>query len=565
MRALNGFTPITALLVLLLALTACGEADVELPNDSLIFITQDIPAGLNYDGPASATATTQTAFVNLMEPLISYAPDRVNEDGVQLLDYSRFTGRLAESWDFDPETLTWTFRLRRGVMSCAGNELTADDVVYTFARAKSVSGAAPIGWFLSSVGSIDNFTVDVLTDPGKRALGDEVRKIDRYTVAIRQSAPNKLFLPALATFGILIFDSQAVQEQATEDDPWAHDYVNNVNVPAFGAYCLERWRKDDEMVWRANPGHWAGKPAIDRIILKRIPQSSNRFILLRSGQAHLTERLTPREATVLQQEPDVQVVGVWGNENLFVLMNEDVAPFDNPLIRRAIAAALPREWIIENSYFGTARPWFGVVPSGYPDFRDGAQIHFAGVERARALLAEAGYPNGEGLDAYRDAFKLIYIAEKETVLGPSATAIRTALRAVGFPVELEPIPSTQFGDRKLVKRDLGFAITDQEKPVVPDAGYAVQLFFVSPEEGGVNNMSNYRNPVVDALWAEARDEPDAARRSALISRIQDILIEDIAWLPVVEYRTQWVADPRLRGFVYYPDNAIRFAALRFDR
>ena len=76
-----------------------------------------------------------------------------------------------------------------------------------------------------------------------------------------------------------------MKKHATDADPWTHDYVNTVNVPAFGAYCLERWVKDDEFVVKANPNYYRGKPAVERIVIKKVPQSSNRTLALRGGNA----------------------------------------------------------------------------------------------------------------------------------------------------------------------------------------------------------------------------------------------------------------------------------------
>ncbi|MDH3194478.1 MAG: ABC transporter substrate-binding protein, partial [Acidimicrobiia bacterium] len=168
----------------------------------ITILAEDIPAGLDYDGPSAAIPTSQTGMVNLQEPLVYYRSAGTNDEGVGLLDFGfsdeNFEGRLAESWSFDAATLTWTFNLRQGVVGCSGETFTADDVVYTFARAKSVSGAAPIGWFLSNVASIDGFDTGVFSgEEGATDLGDEVVKIDDFTVEIRQSAQNKLFLPVL--------------------------------------------------------------------------------------------------------------------------------------------------------------------------------------------------------------------------------------------------------------------------------------------------------------------------------------------------------------------------------
>ena len=114
-----------------------------LAQSQLLFLAEDVPAGLDYDGPSVSTNTSQTGFINLSEPLIYYPYGPTNAEGVRTLDYSKYEGRLVERWEFDEPSLTWTFHLRKGVKSCAGNEFTADDVIYTFERAKSVSGKAP--------------------------------------------------------------------------------------------------------------------------------------------------------------------------------------------------------------------------------------------------------------------------------------------------------------------------------------------------------------------------------------------------------------------------------------
>ena len=547
------------------AAAVAGLATGAMASD-VLFLAEDVPAGLNYDGPAAAIPTSQTGMVNLMDPLVYYATKEVNSEGVAIPDFTKFEGRLAESWSYDSKTLTWTFKLRPNVKSCDGNTLSADDIIYTFARAKSVSGAAPIGWFLSNVGSIANFTPAVFgkDDAGKQAreLGDEVKKIDDLTVQIRQSEPNALFLPVLTIFGLMIFDKQAMEKHKTADDPWSHNFANNVGVGGFGPYCLERWTKDNEIVFKANPNYYRGKPAIDRIVMKKVPQSSNRVVILQSGQAQLAQSLTPKEFDALRAAPGVKVGGYAGNQNLFIHMNFKTKPFDNVKLRQAIAYAIPYDAIIKNGYFGQAQAWQGVVPSSYPGFSPAAEPYKTDLAKAKALLAEAGYPDGKGLDAFKDAFQLTYVSEKETTLAPIVNAIQSSLREIGVPVTLNPMPQTQYGDRQLVKKDLPFAVNDQEKPIGVDAGYATQLFFVSADKGGLNNMVNYSNPAVDDAWAKARVEPDVAKRNAELADIQKQLMADVAWLPVVEYKTQFAWSDKLKGIGWHPDNSIRFFDLK---
>ncbi len=545
---------------------ACGPIAPDRPSEAtLIYLAEDVPAGLDYDGPAAALPTSQTGMVNLMEPLIGYAYGDENEDGVALPDFETFAPRLSESWRYNEARRSWVFKLREGVFSCAGNELTADDVVYTFARGKSVSGAIPVGWFLASTAGVSGFDASVFEDEAARVIGDAVRRVDRYTVEIRVSGRNALFLPIMTTYGMLIFDSKETQKHATDDDPWAHDYVNNVTAPGFGPYCLERWAKNDMFVMRANENYYRGAPALKRVVIKRIPQSSNRFILVKSGEADMAERLTPREFSALADVDGARVAGVVGNETLFLHMNFKTPPFDNLKFREAIARALPTEKIIRNGYFGEARAWRGVTPSTYPGFVDALDEDYYDPDAARRLLAEAGFPEGEGLRGFQESLRLAYVAEKEATLGPIATMLQTALREIGVPVELDPIPLTQYGDRQLVKKDLPFALNDQEKPVVVDAGYALSLFFASPDAGGINNMVNVADPSVDAAALAAASLPAGEERAARIADGQRRLAEIVAWAPVVEYRTQWAVRDHVSGLTWHPDNAVRFADLEIAR
>lgn len=544
------------------ALAVILAATVPASAQQMLILAEDVPAGLNYDGPSAAIPASQQGMVTLLDPLLTYAAGETNAEGITLPDYSTFEGRLAESWEYNESTLTWTIKLRQGVKGCDGTTFNADDVVYTFARAKSVSGAAPIGWFLANVASIDRFDASVFGDDATaKELGDEIKKIDDYTVQIRQSEPNQLFLPVLSIFGMLIFDKETMEANATEADPWSHDYVNNTNAPGFGAYCLDSWTKNEEITYRANPDYYRGTPDVERVSVRRVPQSSNRVVVLRTGQAQLVTGLTPREFDSLRQASGVAVGGVTGNENMFLHMNFDVAPFDNELVRQAIAYAIPYDQIIQNGYFGQASQWSGVVPSGYPGYKGTVEFSY-NPDKARELLAEAGYADGKGLQALEEAFRLSYVAEKESTLGPIVNIIQSALRDVGIPASLDPIPQTQYGDRQLVRRDLPFAVNDQEKPVGVDAGYAIQLFFVSPENGGLNNMVNYRKAELDELWAKARIEPNADSRTQMLHQIQDMVSGDVAWLPIVEYKTQWAFSDKLSGLRWYPDNSLRYSDLK---
>lgn len=540
--------------------TESSDSGAATTNTSeIVSLSEDVPPGLDSDGPSASIPVTQMAIGNIMEPLVYYKDGGANDRGVGLFDFNEFEGRLAESFTYDEATLTWTFKLRQGVVGCNGETFNADDVLYTFARAKSVSGSAPIGWFLSNVADIANFTAgvfdaDAAVATAAKELGDEVTKVDDYTVTIKQAKPNKLLLPVLTIFGLNIFDKEGMEANATAEDPWAHEYSNNTNLPSFGAYCVDSWVKNDSMTLVANENYYAGAPSIKKVVWRKVPTSANRLAAVQTGQAQIVDKLTPSEFASLGGVEGVAVSAVTGNQNLFVHMNFKTKPFDNVLVRRAISSAIDYDKIIANGYFGKAQKWNSHMPSTYPGYKKADSPYTYDPDAAKALLAEAGYVDDGSL-------KLSYITELESTLGPIATQIRADLAAVGINIELDPIPQSQFGDRALVKRDLPFALNDNEKPIAVDSGYATLLFFVSAANGSLNNMVNYESKNVDDLYVALKNEGDNTKRDALLAQVQETLMTDVTWIPVVEYQSQWAHSDKLSGIKWHPDNGIRFKDL----
>lgn len=528
--------------------------------ETTLFVLGDgVPASLDTDGPSGTYTPTQAGIVNLMEPLVSYAPGQPTEDGTQMFDYSKAAPALAEAWSFDPSSNTWTLKLRQGVKSCAGNPFTADDVLYTFARAKSISGQAPIGYFLASVANLKGFTPALFAKTPEaleaRQLGDEVTKVDDHTVQVKLSAPNQLFLSVLPIFGLLTYDSVDMKAHATAEDPWSHGYANNTNGPSFGPWCLATWKKDEEFSVRANPNYYGPKPFYNRIIYRKVPQSSNRVAILRSGRAQVAEALNPAELDSLRTVPNVRVTGGYLNATLLILLNFKTKPFDNIKLRQAIAYALPYQDIIRTSYFGQAKPWEGLIPSAYPGYTKPAEMYAYDPERAKQMLAEAGFPGGKGLEAFPDAFKLTYVSERESILGPTATLIQTRLRALGIPVQLDPIPGTQYADRQLVKRDLPFALADQNKPIAVDSIYAMRLSYMSLPQG-VSNQTNFTDPGFDQMGNDVLIEADAAKRQELLDRMQNLLAEKLAVLPVLETKLLYAQQANIKGLTLHPSQIL---------
>jgi peptide/nickel transport system substrate-binding protein len=547
------------LLAALAAATPAAAAETQ-----LLYLAEDVPVALNPDGPASTVNTSQVGRINLLEPLIGFPIKETNADGIKIPDFTKYEGRLAESWEYDPTHLTWTLHLRHGVIGCSGNEFTADDVLYTFARAKSVSGTSTVAWFSGSVGGIKGFDASVFHG-GDKSLGDAVTKIDKYTVRFEQGAPNAFFLLSLTLHPIYMFDGTAMKSHATPDDPWSHSYANTTNVDGYGPYCLERWVKGDEFVVHANPHYYRGKPPIDRIVMKKVPQNSNRVVTLKSGLAGLIQGLTPREYSALRGTKGITVGGVYGNETLFISPNFKSPVWGNEKMREALAYGIDYNQVLATGYLGQARKWDGFVPTSFPGAIKTTSHYVYDPAKAKQLIAEAGYPGGAGLEKFPEELKLTYASEREATLGPIATVIQSSLRAIGIPIVLDPMPQAQMASHRVVKNDLALPLSDIDKAVAVDAVYQANLFFLTHSKGGIVNTNNYSDPVLDDLIFKARSLPSAAERLEDAAKIQEILTKDMPWVPIAETKTQWAYTSKLHGLTWYPDNSIRWFDLSLSK
>lgn len=519
------------------ALAATGGASRSAPRTQLVIAEEDIAPSLDLDGANAGHPGTEAAVNNLMEPLLAYPSTKQGD--VLVPNYKvgpmQFQPRLATSWS--KSGLTWTFHLRKGVKSCAGNTFTADDVIWTFQRAKSVSGSSPIAWFLSNVAAV--LPLDPLTskDPKAKELNGEVTKVDDYTVRIKQLYPNELFPRTLEIFGLFIFDSKEVKKHATAADPWAHKWVDTVNSPGFGPYCLSGWQKGSEMDLKSNPSYYRGQPQFTRIVWRRVPATANRVAAVETGAADVVTHLSPTEMASVQKSGRAKVLSYANNIVLFLGLSYKFAPWNvpkNALLRQAVAFAIPYDEIISKDYLGQAKRLYGDCESSYYGYTPIVRYK-TDAAKAKALLAQAGYPDGKGLPT--QGLTLSFVAERRSLMEPIANRIRTALGQLGINITLAPISQTEYTDRRLTKYDMPMFMDDGDRPLGPDVGYCSLLWYVTKSKGGLVTDSSYSNPQFDALYAQSAKTVGPARLATL-KKMQAILMDQLPKIPIAEPKSQ---------------------------
>ncbi|UCE31308.1 MAG: ABC transporter substrate-binding protein [Burkholderiales bacterium] len=494
--------------------------------ETLVVAATRTPGG--FDGDA-LKPNTQNVVVQMYEGLTRYGYKKNQQPGRMEIDPSQVLPHLAESWTVSPDGKTYTFKLRQGVKSPYGNELTSADVVWGWekSRAQKRTGA-----FIARVSSVQSFEA-----------------VDKYTVRFQLEAPSKIFLSALTLYVPGIYDSTEVRKHVTDDDPWALKWIDR-NTAGFGAYHLESLRAGEAAVFVANPNYFGGKPYYDRVVYREVPNAGTRFTLVRTGQAQWTEELTLKQINELKKDQRVKVESDVGTGHASARINMTIAPFDNVKLRQAIAYAADYDAINKAVFEGLGTQARSIVPPIIPGTDTSKWTYATDPDKARQLLKEAGYP--DGIDITLEYSAIFWFEE------PLAIQLKDALGKAGIRVNLQKITNADMRSRTAPnKRDLPF-FTFMDNPIVLDPVYALYL---NAHSKGASNRNNYSNPEFDRLVDAARVEQDDAKRLELVKQAQQLHTTDSTWVMTMYPGAHEPMPPCMTGYVWQPDYHERWREL----
>ncbi|MFN7131872.1 MAG: ABC transporter substrate-binding protein [Myxococcales bacterium] len=339
---------------------------------TLILAAPGAPEG--FDGDALRPGTQETV-TQIYEGLTRYR--RVIRNGRPYLDPNVIEGHLAESWTTSPDGKTWVFKLRQGVRSHFGNELTAEDVEWSWAKsfAQRRTGA-----FIANVSNVT-----------------AVKAIGRYEVEFTLSAPSMILLAALTLYVPGIYDSTEVKKHATADDPWALRWMET-NTAGFGAYHLESIRAGEQAVFVANRNYFREQPYFQRVIYRAVPSAASRITLLRSRQVQWIHRPLLQQVAELRNAPNVKTEDSFGRAMASIRMNTTIAPFTDRRVRQAFNFAVDKQALIQGVFFGLAEQARSIVPPIVAGYDPSFFAYDHNPERARALLQEANFDFTQQID-----------------------------------------------------------------------------------------------------------------------------------------------------------------------
>ncbi|MBJ3775580.1 ABC transporter substrate-binding protein [Acuticoccus mangrovi] len=521
MRIRTVFLAATATLALAAATPALAE--------TLIIAAPAVPEG--FDGDALRPGT-QNVVPQVYENLTRYGR-KTDEDGREMLDPATIEGNLAESWTVSDDGKRYVFKLREGVMSPYGNELTADDVVWSWEKSFDQKRT---GNFIANVSNVES-----------------VEKVSTYEVAFNLSAPSSIFLNALTLYVPGIYDTTEVKTHATADDPWALEWMQD-HTAGFGAYTLDQVRPDEMAVFTANPNYFRDPPYFDRVLYREVPSAASRATLLLSGQVQWIDRPDIGQIVQLMDDERIKVMDAPGQAMMAAWMNPNFKPFDDKRVRQALNYAVDRQEIIDSVLRGYGDVAKSVVPL-FVDGYDPSAFHYDyDPEKAKALLAEAGYPDGFEVE-------LLY-SDLWWWLEPFVIQLSGQLADVGVTAKPVRITGSDMRSRSApAVRDMPF-FTFESGPIVLDPGYTLYLLAHSK---GVSNRGDYENAEFDALVEKAIATLDRDERLEYVKQAQAIWMDDAPWVVAAYPRTFEAMAPTISGWVFHPDNHERWYDLKSSK
>ncbi len=507
MVKLSRLVPLASAATLALGLAVSAAA----AKDTIVIAIPGTPQGIDLDrqaGPQTWTMAAQVIEIGAEWQPIPYpykpAPgaDPTKIPGFTYPNFGQqvMVPAIIEACDLSSDGRTATYHLRKDVKSAAGNEFSADDVLWKVERAHELKA---IGTFLQNTANAG--------DP------KQWKKIDDHTVQITADKPMPLICKILTNLYWYWFDSREAKKHATADDPWATKWISTGGV-GFGPYAIESWEAGKRVVMKANPNYWKGEPEIKRIIYLVVPESANRVALLRQGKVDLVEGLSPDEATALASDSGVRVAAVRGNQSIYAVMNNAKAPFDDPKVRQAINHLIPRDAIVADIYRGLAEPWEGVMPSTYPGYVKFSSYPFD-VAKAKELLSQSKHPGGFETT--------LAFSAGDPVQENIAILLKSKLAEIGIKVELRKTPVAAHSDQ-VQSKNAEFALWI-DFPIQPDPNYSLGLIY------GANNAVNYQryeNSEVDRILKEGASIVDSAERNKFHAPAEEIISKDapIGWI-----------------------------------
>lgn len=473
----------------------------EAPSQTLVVAWADGPNGTDLAFHAALRSIDIYRACTLTP--MAFAPEALGD--VFVPDFSGLVPYAAESWEVNDDWSSITITLRPDILSSYGNELTADDVLYSYQRIEATKGH---NWpFMQAALNIET--------------SESITKDDTYVYTITCGGPNALIENINAHVVFTILDSVEFKKHATEEDPWSVDWASS-NIAGHGAWKLTEYSPGQSWTLERNENYFDPEALtgnIAKVVNRIVPESANRVALLQAASVDMAMDLESAELQSLETAPGVRVDHLPGNFLQwlgFTFGSTDAPQLADANVRQAIGSALPFDELLARPYLNQASQMKSTVAPSYAgyDVTSAAWTRAQDTEAAKGLLAETEWPEGFSTTLH---YNLNAAGQEE-----SAIIIKSALAEIGINVELVQVQSADYFNLAFGGAGFPGLFIYKDMAGTPDVNFGTHLWLKTDH---CCAPGKYSNSEVDALFATAQASPtDFDKRVELQLQIDDIAL-----------------------------------------
>jgi ABC-type transport system substrate-binding protein len=432
---------------------------------------------------------------------------------------------LAQSWETSADGKTWTFHLRKDVKFHDGTPFNAKAVKASFDRVLQEK---------------DPFLGRVLRRRGLFIAISEVKVVDDYTVQLITKDPFGPMLPSLAhsAGGIVSYDATQKSGKDFGTQP-----------VGTGPFKFVEWVRGERIVLQKNPDYWGAAPKIDRIIFLAVNEDATRVAMLERGEGDVVVNIPATEVARLKGNPAITMRVEDSVREVFIGMNTQRKPFTDKLVRQALNYAVDKKAICDRMLMGLATPMDSPMGPAWGHVSVGTYEY--NPDKAKALLAQAGYPNGFETTLWTPQGR--YLMDRQV-----AEAVVGYLDKVGVKVKMQVLEWATYMNALTVPASqanwdlflLGWA------PSTGDADWALRPNFATSMWPPDDNDALYSNPTVDTLLMKGMTSTDQNVRLDAYKQVQQLVFDDAPWIFLHVQKVIAGVRNRIAGVIVLPTELV---------
>ena len=461
-------------------------------------------------------------IIHLFPPLVRKLEDPENPG------HAKLTPVLAESWNFSDDGKELIFRLREGVHWEDGVEVTTDDVIFTYQKAIDPTTKTIVHYAFSRI--------------------DTVLALDKYRFKVLYKEP---FVYAVFRWDIGLLPKHILAGKNINTDEF------NRHPIGYGMFKFSSWSSNEQVVIEASENNYWGRPYLDRMVFRIIPEAAVQILELKAGHLDLVTRLHTtqyvRDLVGPEVERNVNKFQYKDNFMYGLTFNLKVPLFQDKRVRQAIHYAIDKQGIIKGVQYGMGRACWGPIPAESWAYNPGIKKYPYNREKAATLLEQAGWADADNdgiLDKDGKPCEFTMLSPQNEAIQQIVTIVQQHLKKVGIRMKIKVVEWSVYLNTFIANRNFDMCVTRGGLAVLdPDLTFEFHSSQIHDTE---YNWATYINPELDRLIEDALKTFDLKKRKQYFWKAQQILSEDLPVIHLFLRDSFFATSKRIQGVMPYP-------------